>query len=143
MAKKPAFPSKSCPKCGKLIHTRSKSHAECGWVMDGSAQHNGAQKPGVSKSDAVREILNKDPKTPVKEVVSTLAAQGMKISDNYVYMLKSKLKARKRKEKREKAMAVTARVPVNPVDLVRDVKALALRAGGLRTLKQLVDVLAE
>jgi hypothetical protein len=31
----------------------------------------------------------------------------------------------------------------DPVGLVRDVKALAERAGGLRKLKQLVDILAE
>jgi hypothetical protein len=145
MAKKPAFPSKPCPKCGKPIHARSKKHEDCGWISDVTAalSQNGAAKGEINKSAAAREILRKNPKTPVKEVVSTLAGQGIKISENYVYMLKSKAKARKRKEKREKAMVVTASGPVNPVDLVRDVKALALRAGGLRTLKQLVDVLAE
>ena len=30
---KPSYPTKTCPKCGKLIHARSKSHPECGWVM--------------------------------------------------------------------------------------------------------------
>lgn len=30
---KPNFPSKACPKCGTLIHARSHSHADCGWVM--------------------------------------------------------------------------------------------------------------
>ena len=33
MAKKPAYPTKTCPKCGKLIHARSHSHPECGWTM--------------------------------------------------------------------------------------------------------------
>ena len=38
------------------------------------------QKPEVNKSAAVREVLKKEPQTPVAEIVSTLAAQGIKIS---------------------------------------------------------------
>jgi len=29
--KKRAAPSKLCPKCGKPLHARSKSHEACGW----------------------------------------------------------------------------------------------------------------
>jgi hypothetical protein len=84
------------------------------------------------------------PKTPVKDIVSALAAQGIKISGNYVYMLKSKMKAKRRVEKRQKGMAVTAGAEIaSPLDLIREVKQLAARAGGLRALKELVDVLAE
>src|SRR5262249_42369394 len=98
----------------------------------------------VNKSDAVREILKKNPKTPVKEIVSTLAAQGIRISGNYVYMLKSKMKARKRVEKRKKAMAAGAGTQIaDPLELIRQVKQRAERAGGIQTLKRLVDVLAE
>lgn len=102
------------------------------------------QKSEVNKSAAVREILDKNPKTPVKEIVSTLAAQGIKISEPYVYMLKSKMKAKKRKAKRQKAMAVSTNAGIaDPVELIRDVKSLAARAGGLGNLRALVDVLAE
>jgi hypothetical protein len=110
----------------------------------GDAARVARQASEVNKSDAVRATLDKNPKTPVKEVVSGLAAQGIKISGNYVYMLKSKMKAKERVEKRQKAMAVTAGAEVaNPLDLIREVKQLAARAGGLRALKELVDVLAE
>jgi hypothetical protein len=95
------------------------------------------KKPGVNKSQAVRDILGKDPKAPVKEVVATLAGRGIQVSANYVYMLKSKARAKGRKARRQRAEAA------DPVGLVRDVKALAARAGGLRKLKQLVDILAE
>ena len=102
------------------------------------------QKPEGSKSALVREILKKNPKTPVKEVTSTLAAQGIKISDNYVYMLKSKMKDKKRKLKREKVMATGNRAGItNPVEMIRDIKKLAGRAGGLQSLKEMVDVLTE
>lgn len=45
MAKKPAYPTKTCPKCSKLIHARSHSHPACGWVMDGDGKP-AATKPG-------------------------------------------------------------------------------------------------
>jgi len=69
---------------------------------------------------------------------------GIKVSYTYVYALKSKGKAKKRKEKREKAVAASNSMGVlDPVDLIRQVKELALRTGGLRNLRQLVDVLVE
>jgi hypothetical protein len=148
--KKPKFPSRPCPKCHKPIHIKSKSHEACGWSADGGAApaSNGAavanQQPDVNKSAAVRAILDRNPKTPVKEIVSTLAAQGVTVSANYAYMLKSKAKARRRVAMRQKALAVSAGIPAaDPVALVREVRQLAARAGGLRPLKQLVDVLAE
>jgi hypothetical protein len=142
MAKKLNFPNRPCPKCGKPIHIKTKRHEECGWIMNGRAVI--PQKSDVNKSAAVKEILAKNPKTKVSEVVSTLAARGIKVSDTYVYALKSKGKAKKRKEKREKAVATSNSLGVlDPVDLIREVKNLALRTGGLRNLKQLVEVLAE
>jgi len=141
-AKKLTFPNRPCPKCGKPIHIKTKKHEECGWVMNGRAET--PQKSDVNKSAAVKEILAKNPKTPVKEVISELAAQGVKVSYTYVYALKTKGKAKKRKEKREKVVAASNSMGVlDPVDLIREVKNLALRTGGLRNLKQLVDVLSE
>ncbi|OAI48650.1 hypothetical protein AYO44_06720 [Planctomycetaceae bacterium SCGC AG-212-F19] len=43
MAKKPAYPTKTCPKCSKLIHARSHSHEACGWVMAGDGKPAGAK----------------------------------------------------------------------------------------------------
>jgi hypothetical protein len=142
---KPNFPNRPCPKCGKPIHIKSKKHDECGWRMEGGdAAPAAGQTAGANKSDAVREILDKNPKTPVKEIVSALAAQGVQVSNNYVYMLKSKMKDRKRVERRQKAMAVGASTHIaDPLELIREVKLLAARAGGLHNLKRLVDVLAE
>jgi len=136
------FPNRPCPKCGKPIHIKSKTHEKCGWTMNGRAAT--PQNSDVNKSVAVKEVLAKNPKTSVKEVISALAAQGVKVSYTYVYALKSKGKAKKRKEKREKAMATSNNMGVlDPVDLIRQVKELALRTGGLRNLRQLVDVLGE
>ena len=142
MAKAITFPNRPCPKCGKPIHFRKKTHEKCGWTMNGKA--GAPQKTDVNKTAAVKEFLAKNPKAKASEVVSTLAAQGIKVSYTYAYALKSKGKAKKRKEKREKAMATSNSLGVlDPVDLIREVKNLALRTGGLRNLKSLVDVLTE
>ena len=140
--KKPTFPNRPWPKCSKPIHIKTKKHEACGWTMNGRAA--APQKADVNKTAAVKGILAKNSKTKVSEVVSTLAAQGIRVSSAYVYAIKSKAKAKKRKEKREKAMATSNSLGVlDPVDLIRQVKELAFRAGGLWHLKSLVDVLTE
>ena len=143
--KKLNFPNRPCPKCHKPIPIKSKTHEACGWnAANGAAPALNGPALAVNKSAAVRAILDKNPKTPVKEIVSTLAAQGITVSTTYAYMVKSKMKAMRRVAKRQQALAVSAATPTaDPVALVREVRELASRAGGLRPLKQLVDVLAE
>jgi hypothetical protein len=102
-----------------------------------------AKTPGT-KADAIREILTADPNTKTKDVVAQLTAKGMKVSDNHVYLIKSKMKARKKRQVRANAVAVTQRNGTpNPVQAVTKVKTLARELGGLKNLKQLVDVLSE
>ncbi len=102
------------------------------------------KKSDVNKSAAVRAILEQNPNTPVKEVVATLEQQGIKVSANYVYMLKSKVKARGRRERGQKAVAASKSAGLaDPVELIQGIKMLAQKAGGMRSLKKLVDLLAE
>jgi hypothetical protein len=102
------------------------------------------QKADVNKSQAIRDLVSQNPKMKIKEVVSTLAGQGIKVSDTYVYMVRSKTRRKKRKEKRQKAIAAGNGAGVmDPVQLVVRLKELASQAGGIRHLKKLVDILAE
>lgn len=97
-----------------------------------------------TKADAIREHLRQNPRARVKEVTAALAAKGIKVSDNHVYMIKSKSKARKRKANRVAATATAARSGIsNPAEAVMQVRRLAHDLGGLRNLKQLVDVLSK
>lgn len=99
---------------------------------------------GVSKSDSIRELLGKNPKTPVKEVVATLGQQGITVKPNHVYLIKSKMTNRKRRQKRQRAVETSGKAGVlNPIDLILKVKKLATEAGGMANFKMLVDVLAE
>jgi len=98
----------------------------------------------TNKSAAIREFLISNPKTPTKDVISALAQKGIKVSHNLVYLTKAKMGARKRKQKRQKAVASANSAGIaNPVQLILKVRSLADEAGGIRNLKQLVDVLAE
>ena len=57
---------------------------------------------------------------------------------------KAKLRAKKRKEKRQQAVEAGQQAGLaNAVELVRMVKELSGQAGGMRKLKQLVDLLAD
>jgi hypothetical protein len=65
MAKKPNFPSRPCPKCGKLIHARSKSHPACGWVASGAVatktQPAGSADAGEKTGAYFRRLFKENP----------------------------------------------------------------------------------
>jgi hypothetical protein len=97
-----------------------------------------------SKSAAIRALLTENPKIRVKDIVAALADRGMKVNPNLVYFVKGRMKTHLRRQQRREAAPVGQRPgEVNPVALVRKVKALAAEVGGLKNLKQLVDLLAE
>ena len=103
-----------------------------------------AKRKGVSKSQAIRDMLAANPKAKTGEIVSALADKGIKVSGNLVYIIKSKGKAKKRRLKRQKAVAASQNAGhSNPVALIVDVRHLAVKAGGMGRLKELVDILAE
>ena len=102
------------------------------------------KKQRGQKSSAIRELLEQNPKMPVKDIVSTLAGRGIKVNSNLVYLLRSKMHFKRRRQKRRAAVQAGRNSGVaNPVALVLKVRQLAAEAGGMRHLKQLVDVLSE
>jgi hypothetical protein len=99
---------------------------------------------GVNKSAAIRETLAEHPKAGPKEVVALLADKGIKVTPTLVYYIKSKTNQAKRKQKRERVAETSRKTgSTNPVELILKVKALSREAGGIQSLKQLVDALAE
>ena len=79
---KPKFPSKPCPKCGKLIHARLQKHPDCGWT---SGQTKSAMKPVKAKAKnpgrpkaAPMGGISLDDIRAVKEVVSKLGAEKVR-----------------------------------------------------------------
>jgi hypothetical protein len=109
-----------------------------------SQQMARANREGINKSAAIREILAKGLNTPTKDVMAALEQRGIKVHPNLVYLMKSKMKARRRKQKRQQAVENGRELGIsNPVDLILEVRRLSEKAGGMRHLKKLVDVLAE
>jgi hypothetical protein len=103
------------------------------------------QKAPVSKSALIREYLKGNRKAPAKEVVEALAAKGITVTEGLVYMQKGKLKGKRQRRAKviRAARAAQATSNGNPVVLIRDVRALAVRAGGYKMLKELVEALGE
>ena len=98
---------------------------------------------GVNKSQMIREILSKNPHTKVSEVVAQLAQQKITVNPNLVYMVKTKGRRKAKRAKRKLVLEATKTAGfINPVQLIVEVRALAEKAGGMRHLKQLVELLA-
>jgi tRNA G37 N-methylase Trm5 len=103
----------------------------------GNGQHG-------NRSQAVREAIAENPKAGSKEIIALLAKKGIKVSATLVYYVRSKQNQQKRRQKRERLAEASRQTGTsNPVEVVRRVKHLARDVGGIRSLKQLVDLLAE
>jgi hypothetical protein len=113
--------------------------------MAKSSSENGTGNGRRSnKSAAIREALEQNPKASSKEIMVQLAAKGLKVAPTLIYYVKSKQKRAMRKAKRARvAEASRNTLTANPVQVLLRVKDLAREVGGIRYLKQLVDVLAE
>jgi len=96
---------------------------------------------GVNKSQAIRDALSENPKAGSKEIVARLAEKGIKVSSTLVYYIKSRARKVKRQQKRVAAASMIR--TGSAVEVVLRVKTLAREVGGIKQLKQLVDVLAE
>jgi hypothetical protein len=97
-----------------------------------------------NKSEAIRAVLGQHPKASSKEIVGILGERGLSVAPTLVYYVKSKLKHAQRRKKRADVAEMSARTTVkNPVELVLRVKEMAREVGGMKSLKQLVDLLAE
>ncbi len=103
------------------------------------------RKGGVNKSEEIRQILQANPAMSANEVVSSLAARGLKVTANLVYFLKGKMKGRQ--GRRKKAQRMVARVAAtsnaDPVKTILMVRSCAAELGGLKNLKALIDALSE
>ncbi len=102
------------------------------------------QKEGPSKSDYIRELLRTNPRMRAKDVVSTLADQGISVSTNLVHFVKGKLKGQRGRRKKTGRMVAKVAATGNgdPVATILKIKSFADQVGGLKKLKALVDALS-
>jgi hypothetical protein len=111
-----------------------------------------ARIKGKNTSQTIRDYLTANPEAKAKEVVEALGKSGVKTNEGLVYAVKGGMKEKKRRKKRvaKAAMAATAKASSNgqaskpdAITMIREVKALAEKAGGYEKLGELVDALAE
>src|SRR4051794_17118691 len=108
------------------------------------AKKDPSENGKVNKSQAVRDFFAANPGADSKAVIAGLAEKGVKVSPTMVYYVRSKLKLAKRRARRERVAESSRKTTAkNPVELVLRVKDLAREVGGVKHLKQLVDLLAE
>ncbi len=119
----------------------------------------GSPVQGVNKTEAVAQAMRVLGKRASNEDLIGYVQQkfGLEVGPQYLSTIKSNLKKRRRAraasaevegehgqasqgERRGRRVAAAA---IDPAELIRAVKVLAQRAGGLAALKRLVDALAE
>jgi hypothetical protein len=153
MAAAIAFPNYACPKCGKPIHIKKKSH-DCGWKAEATvskAKSAPAKKAGpngtISKMEAVRRVLaTSGPDTMPLEIQTQLKKEfNIKMDPTVISTYKSSIlrkgpikKAGKPGRPAAPAKSLSGNISFEDI---RAVKALADRIG-IEKLRQLADVLA-
>ena len=98
----------------------------------------------TNKSSAIRDLYKQNPKIKAQEVISTLAAQGIKVSKNLVYLVKGKGQGEQiHRHKLQKSAAKAAHTSGNKdiVEILTKLKALAGQVGGYESLRKLMDIL--
>jgi hypothetical protein len=153
------FPSRPCPKCGKPIHIKSKSH-DCGWVAAGSTGSKGKTGKAVarngkamSKREAVRQVLSQSGNdTKPLDIQEQLKRRfQIKMDAGTISNYKSTILregARKKKLGRPKGTSsiipIRSRATASSISIedIKTVKELAERIGVDR-LRQLAEVLTK
>ena len=111
-----------------------------------------ARSGEVNKSEAMRDLLGKNPDIKAAEAIATLGAQGIKVIPSLYYYTKGRMSGKKgrRKKARQMVEKVSATMGSNGamktsdvVATILKVKHLAAEVGGLKKLKSLVDALNE
>lgn len=162
MAEKITFPNRPCPKCGKPIHIKSKSH-DCGWKAEPTAVSKTkpptkaapAKKPAadasISKMEAVRRVLSSSGKdTMPLEIQDQLKKQfNIKMDPTVISTYKSSILKKGTPKKAVKlgrptgssVKSVKASGDGISIEDIQAVKSLAERIG-VEKLRQLAEVLA-
>lgn len=76
MPKKPAYPTKPCPRCNQPIHAAAKSHS-CGWTMNRqatAAKHGRPKGEGITMHDieSVKALVHRIGAEKVRELARVL-----------------------------------------------------------------------
>lgn len=103
-------------------------------------------------SGSIRDSFTANPTSSAKEVVASLGEKGVKVKEGLVHAVTGGMNEKNRRKKRvaKAVMVATSQSSSNgtvakadAIRMIREVKALAEKAGGYAKLKDLVDAPAE
>jgi hypothetical protein len=80
----------------KSTHNKKHAAKKAAKSQAAGATTTTAKKPGVSKTQAVKDFYKKNPKASNQEAVDALAKEGITISTNYISNIKSNRKKRRK-----------------------------------------------
>lgn len=99
-------------------------------------------KQKTNLSQKVRDYLKANRKAKAKEVVEALAKQGITVQEGLVYAVKGKIKGRKKRRLAAVAIATPgSNGQLDALTLIKKTKELAAQAGGMKKLKDLLEIL--
>jgi hypothetical protein len=108
-----------------------------------------ASAGGVNKSEAIRNLLKENPKITGKEAIDALAGKGIEVKNSLFYLVKGKTLGGRRRRRKAAANGQVAESftraakQSDAVSTIRKVKNLGVEVGGIKKLKQIIDVLSE
>ena len=108
-----------------------------------------AKKKTVNKSEEIRTVFSATPAAKAKDVVATLKAKGIDVSETYVYGVKKTMKPGRKKAPKATVNAVAPTKVTAPSSngrlgvgaSIAVAKAAAEKIGGWSALKEIVDAL--
>jgi len=129
--KKPSFPNRPCPKCGKPIHIKSKKHEECGWSAEASGSPAKTQPAaqstsagGESTAGYFRKIFKENPGLLKERSNEKLLTRWLtdhadhtevpETIKNNLSNIKSVLRSKKRKKAARRAEEAQLNGPLTP-----------------------------
>lgn len=102
-------------------------------------------KQKTNLSQEVRDYLKANRKAKAKEVVEALAKQGIQVKEGLVYAVKQKVRGKKKQRLAVAAMTITTSssngTVIDALTLIRKTKELAAQAGGMKKLRELLELL--
>ena len=109
-----------------------------------------AKKSGVNRSEEIRKVFAATPAATAKEVVATLKAKGIVVTEGLVYQVKKiskgkkgpKAKASAKTAAPAKVAASTSKIHLGVGASIALIKTTAEKVGGWAALKEIVDALA-
>lgn len=110
-------------------------------------------KGEVNKSEAIRIELGNKPEASAQEIVDSLEKKGINATTALVYNVRAQIREKEQEAEKERRKAMKAAANEDKAagkstakeaaQVVLKIKGLATELGGINSLKQVVDALAE